>query len=199
MKVLFKELEEIKISTRDNTYNSSNTRTFLLSDEIDNESIGKILWGIIDLIREDDEKDEKEKGYERKPIKLYINSFGGSVYDMWGLIDVMLSSKTPIHTYCVGSAMSAALNIFLAGTKRFCYKHSTFMYHQMTSYRGWQKYQDIVEGKDELDALNRQLEEFVVERTNLTRAEIDEIREKKKDVYIHSNEAVKYGIVNEVL
>lgn len=191
--------EEIKISTRDNTYNNSNARTFLLSDEADNESIGKLLWGIIDLIREDDEKDEKEKGYERKPIKLYINSFGGSVYDMWGLIDVMLSSKTPIHTYCVGSAMSAAFIIFLAGQKRFCYKHSTFMYHQMTVYRGYQKYQDVVEGKDEMDALNRQLEEFVVHRTKLTRSEIDEIREKKKNVYIHSDEAVKYGIVDEVL
>lgn len=172
--------EEIKISAKDNTYNNSDARTFLLSDEVDNESIGKLLWGIIDLIREDDEKDKKEKGYERKPIKLYINSLGGSVYDMWGLIDVMLSSKTPIHTYCVGSAMSAAFKIFLAGQKRFCYKHSTFMYHQMTVYGGYQKYQDVVEGKDEMDALNRQLEEFVIERTKLTRRQINEAREKRK-------------------
>ena len=191
--------EEIKISAKDNTYNNFDARTFLLSDEVDNESIGKLLWGIIDLIREDDEKDKKEKGYERKPIKLYINSLGSSVCDMWGLIDVMLSSKTPIHTYCVGSAMSAAFIIFLAGQKRFCYKHSTFMYHQMTVYGGYQKYQDVVEGKDEMDALNKQIEEFVIERTKLTRRQINEAREKKKDIYIHSDEAVKYGIVDEVL
>lgn len=191
--------EGIKISAKDNTYSNSGARTFLLSDVVDNESIGKLLWGIIDLIREDDEKDEKEKGYERKPIKLYINSFGGSAYDMWGLIDIMLSSKTPIYTYCVGSAMSAAFKIFLAGQKRFCYKHSTFMYHQMTVYGGDQKYQDVVEGKDELDTLNRQIEEFVIERTRFTREQVNEVREKKKDIYIHSDEAVKYGIVDEVL
>ncbi len=171
----------------------------MLSDEIDNESIGKLLWCIIDLIREDDERDKKEKEYKREPIKLYINSYGGSVYDMWGLIDVMLSSKTPIYTYCTGSAMSAAFNIFLAGEKRFCYKHSTFMYHQMSAYGGYSKYQDIIEGKNELDIINNQLEDFVIERTKLTRAEIDEIREKKKDFYIHADEAVKYGIVNEIL
>lgn len=116
-------------STRDNTYTNTNKKTFYLSDNVDNESIGKLIWDILYQIREDDEKDEKEKDYKREPIKLYINSYGGSVYDMWGLIDIILNSKTPIYTYCTGYAMSAAFKIFLAGHKRYCYKHSTFMYH----------------------------------------------------------------------
>lgn len=89
-------------STRDNTYTNTNKKTFYLSDDVDNESIGKLMWNILYQIREDDEKDEKEKDYKREPIKLYINSYGGSVYDMWGLIDVILNSKTPIYTYCTG-------------------------------------------------------------------------------------------------
>lgn len=32
-----------------------------------------------------------------------------------------------------------------------------------------------------------------------TKDDIKEIREKKKDFYIHSDKAVKYGIVDEVL
>ena len=97
-------------STRDNTYTNTDNRTFYLSDDVDNESIGKLMWYLLYQIREDDEKDEKGE-----PIKLYINSYGGSVYDMWGLIDVILNSKTPIYTYCTGYAMSAAFKIFLAG------------------------------------------------------------------------------------
>lgn len=94
--------------------------------------------------------------------------------------------------------MSAAFKIFLAGHKRFCYKHSTFMYHQISFWRSG-KYQDLVEDREEMDWLNKKIEEYVIDRTNLTKDDIKEIREKKKDFYIHSDKAVKYGIVDEVL
>lgn len=35
--------------------------------------------------------------------------------------------------------------------------------------------------------------------SDLTKDDIKEIREKKKNFYIHSDKAVKYGIVDEVL
>ena len=52
-------------STRDNTYTNTNNRTFYLSDDVDNESIGKLMWYILYQIREDDKTDEKEKDYKR--------------------------------------------------------------------------------------------------------------------------------------
>lgn len=186
------------MSSKDNSYANTDKKTLFLSDDVDNESIGKLTWSILQQIQEDDEKDEKEKDYKREPIKLYINSHGGSAYDMWGLIDIILNSKTPIYTYCTGYAMSAAFKIFLAGHKRFCYKHSTFMYHQISFWTSG-KYQDLVEDREEMDWLNKKIEEYVIDRTNLTKDDINEIREKKKDFYIHSDEAVKYGIVDEVL
>ena len=185
-------------STRDNTYTDANTRIFYLSDNVDNESLGKLIWSILLIIKIDDEKEEKEKNYKREPIKLYINSYGGEVYDMWGLINVILNSKTPIYTYCTGYAMSAAFEIFLAGHKRYCYEYSTFMYHQMNCSRQG-KYQDIVEDRDEMDWLNKMNEEYVINRTKFDDTIIKEIREKKRDFYIHSNKAVEYGIVDEIL
>lgn len=186
------------MSSRDNSYENTDKKTLFLSDDVDNESIGKLTWSILQQIQEDDEKDEKEKGYKREPIKLYINSYGGSVYDMWGLIDIILNSKTPIYTYCTGYAMSAAFKIFLAGHKRYCYKHSTFMYHQMSCWLSG-KLQNIEEDRKEMGNQNTKIEEYVIDRTNLTKDDIKEIREKKKNFYIHSDEAVKYGIVDEVL
>lgn len=185
-------------STKDNVYTNNEERIFFLSDDVDNESMGNLMWNILRLIKEDDEKDKKEKDYTRNPIKLYINSYGGSVYDMWGLIDIILQSKTPIYTYCTGYAMSAAFNIFLAGHKRYCYKHSTFMYHQMSCWRSG-KYQDLVEDREEIDLLNNQIEEYVLKRTTFTENNIKEIREKKKDFWIHSNKVLDYGIVDEIL
>ena len=94
--------------------------------------------------------------------------------------------------------MSAALNIFLAGHKRYCYRHSTFMYHQMYCYREG-TYQNLVEDRTEMDELNRMSEEYVLERTKFTRQDIDDIRNKKMDLYFHADEAIKYGVVNEVI
>jgi len=94
--------------------------------------------------------------------------------------------------------MSAAFKIFLAGHKRFCYKHSTFMYHQVSCTLSG-KLQDVEEDRKEMGDQNTKIEEYVIDRTNLTKNDIKEIREKRKDFYIHSDKAVKYGIVDEVL
>ena len=50
-----------------------------------------------------------------------------------------------------------------------------------------------------MDWLNKKIEEYVISRTNFTENDIKDIREKKKDFYVHSDEAIKYGIVDEVL
>ena len=94
--------------------------------------------------------------------------------------------------------MSAAFKIFLAGHKRFGTRHSTFMYHQMNCYRHG-KYQDLVEDRKEMDFLNAANEKYVIERTKITQKYIDEVREKKKDVYFHADEALKFGIIDEII
>lgn len=173
-------------------------RIFYISGDITNSSIGDAYFNLLMLLHKDDEEDKKQKDFTRNPIKIYINSFGGSVYDMWSLIDVIENSKTPIYTYCTGYAMSAAFNIFLSGHKRFATKHATFMYHQMSCFRA-EKYQDLVEDMVEFDFLNRKIEEYVMYRTNITKGRINEIREKKIDEYIHADEALNLGIVDEII
>lgn len=186
------------MGTKDNTYANTGKRLYFLSDDVDNESIGQLTWNILHQLAEDDEKDKKEKDYKREPIKIYINSYGGSIYDMWGLIDVIQNSKTPIYTYCTGYAMSAAFKIFLAGHKRYCYKHSTFLVHQLS---GWNcgKYLDLKNEISEYDRLNNDIEKYILSRTKFTEDKIEEIWNKKQDFYFNADDAVKYGVVNEVL
>lgn len=117
------------LQTQNNCHINTTTRTIFLGDDIDEKSMSYIQFYLLELIHADDAKDSKEKDFKREPIKMYINSHGGSVDNMWGLIDIMLHSKTPIHTYCTGYAYSAGFKIFLAGSKRYCYKHSMFCYH----------------------------------------------------------------------
>lgn len=173
-------------------------RVFYLSGDISNETVGKVSFNILCLIHEDDKKEASEVGFTRKPIYLYIQSFGGEVYDMWALIDIILNSKTPIYTYCAGYAMSAGFMIYLAGHKRFATSNSTFMCHQMSCYR-YGKYQDLVEDRVEMDYLQSSDERFIVERTRITQSQLDENKAKKQDWYIHLDEALALGVVTDVI
>ena len=57
----------------------------------------------------------------------------------------------------------------------------------------------MVETREEQDHLQKTIEEYVVERTKLSKEKIDEIRDKKVDMYIHCDKAVEYGIVDEII
>lgn len=184
--------------SKENVLCNTDERIFYLSDNIDNSSIGSICFNLLYLLQQDDKNEEEQKKFERKPIRIYINSGGGAVYDMWALIDIILNSKTPIYTYCTGYAMSAAFKIFLAGHKRFASKHATFLYHQMSCWRSG-KYQDLVEDREEMDLLQSELETYVSERTKINLKQLKDVRTKKKDWYIHSEEALSLGIINEIM
>jgi ATP-dependent Clp protease protease subunit len=172
-------------------------RSFYLFSEIDNTSISAIYAQMMKVIMEDDLMDEQIKGYERPPIKLFVNSHGGTLCDMWALIDIMLNSKTPIHTYCTGYAESAGLKIFLAGSKRYVTKHATLMYHQLSSWPQG-KYQDLHENQKELEWQQNAIEEYICSRTRIKHAKLKEVRERRQDWNIHAHEAIKLGIADAI-
>ena len=184
--------------TKRTIFSSRKDRLYYLFGEINARNCADIAYDISVINHEDDEKDEKEKDFKRKPINIYFNSFGGSVYDMWLLVDTILGSKTSVHTYCTGYAMSAAFIIFLAGHKRFMSPHATLMYHQIYCWRSG-KYQDLVDDREQTDHLNDMIESFVVERTGLTKENLLNIREKKRDTYFSAKEAEEMKIIDEIM
>ena len=177
---------------------NSSKRIFILSQRICGGSVGDLCGQILRLNAEDNDQESKLSNFTREPIHIYIDSFGGSAYDMWALIDVIESLNTPVYTYCVGSSMSAAFMIFLAGEKRFIGRHATLMYHQLST---WQtgKLQDILDNIDEAQRVQNSMEEYIKERTGLTDSELSEWRNSKIDVYFTPDDAVKRGIATDVL
>ena len=68
----------------------------------------------------------------KRTLTLYINSYGGDVYQMFALIDIMKNSYHHISTIGIGSIMSAALLILASGAKghRYLGKNTGIMNHQ---------------------------------------------------------------------
>lgn len=115
-------------------YPERHKRDLLLSDRISQGTVKDIIKDIFEINFDDDEKEEIYKDWERKPIQLFINSYGGSVYDGLALIDVIKRSKTPVHTVCIGSCMSMALWVWLSGAKRFVGESATLMFHDVSLF-----------------------------------------------------------------
>ena len=174
------------------------TKTIYLIGGVDANEIGYICFNLLHMIEEDDYNEANIKDYKREPIKIYISSYGGELSSAWGLIDIMLSSKTPIYTYCIGFAHSAALKIFLAGEKRYVYEHSCFLYHQLSGGSAG-KFSDMKEYVEVCNTEQEIIEDFVVDRTNITREMLGKIKKEKKDWYIYSAEALELNIANDYI
>lgn len=185
-------------NNRDNVYGNTNNRLIYLTGDIDEENIGKLNFILLDILRQDNEEDEKQKKYVRNPIHFHINSHGGYVDDMWSLIDIILSSKTPIYTYCTGYAMSAGFQIFLAGHKRFISKHVKLLYHQVSGCN-WGKYMDMKQDIINIERDQKEIVKYILSRTKITKERIDEVVEKKINWYIYAEEAIKLGVADEII
>ena len=174
-------------------------RSIILSNDIDNESVEEIIQFILDVNEYDDEQDSVSKDFERKPIKLIINSFGGVIYDGFALIGVIKTSKTPIHTYCYGYAMSMGLPIFASGHRRFASKYATFMYHEALDSHPFEKISILKDNLDESNRLMKQYDEVLLLKSTVSQKQLDEVKKSRRDWYFTANEALTYGITDEII
>lgn len=174
------------------------TRLIVLSSTINKDSSKTIIEEILRINKEDDEKDKKQKDYKRDPIELVVNSFGGSVYDGFGIVSVIENSKTPVHTYVYGYAMSMGLLIAAAGHKRFGSKMATHMYHQIST-GVWDKLEGIQQELEEALRLEAIYDGSLLSKTAIRKSELDEIKKLKKEWYISADEALKLKLIDEII
>lgn len=186
-------MEENKTSNTNNQNNNDRKkRTHIIDGTVGEDNMRKAVEFIIDINSYDDSKETRE------PIKLIINTYGGSLYDANMLIGIIETSETPIYTYCHGKAMSAGFYIFVAGHKRFSTPLATFMYHD-----GSVGLHNSIEGlQASLNwqvALRDRYDEYILSKTKLPRKIMDESKRIKEDLYMPADEALEYGIVDEIL
>ena len=136
--------------------------------------------------------------YIPRPIRLYIDSYGGSVYQCFGLLGIMENSKTPIDTIVIGVAMSAGFMIAIHGHKRFAYKHATLMYHQLSSM-SWGKMADLEQDLEESKRLHKKMLEQTIKHTHITLRTLEDNYERKVDWYMPAEEALANGCIDEII
>lgn len=182
------------MSNQSNKQHDLLNRVFALG-EIKNETICELIEFIYVINNED----IKKPYGKRTPIKLILNSSGGSVYDGFALIDVIELSKTPIHIYIHGQAQSMGFAISICGHKRYASKRTTFMYHECSWEMGNEKLQsheqEVQEGKRLWDIYDN----IIISNTKIDRKVLLNVRKQRREWYITPQEALKLGIIDEIL
>ena len=163
--------------------------------------LGDITYGIgsaIDhIIRFWNQYDEMhEIPVERRlPIKIYIDSNGGSLTDALTIIDAIKLSKTPVWTIAIGCVYSGAFFSFICGDKRIAYPHASFLFHEgSTGSSGtaaqFRNYADFY------GIQLKQLKEIVLKHTDITEEEYNKV--KKDDVWYDVQSGIEKGFIDEV-
>jgi ATP-dependent Clp protease protease subunit len=181
----------------------SKSRTIYLYDVVDGISMKQVIQDIESINASDAEVEQQlvlKYGItpSRKPILLDINTYGGVVYDGLALIACIEQSKTPIITRVNGYAFSMGLTIFLAGHERHMSRHGNLMYHQISS-AVWGSLKEQEESLQISAGLQKQLEDYVIERTKWKRKDLKKIYNSKYDFYINAEQALADGFATKII
>jgi ATP-dependent Clp protease protease subunit len=95
-------------------------------------------------------------------------------------------------------AMSMGFMILLCGSERRGLKHSRIMCHQPSS-ASWGTLQDMEESVEETQALWDRMKELIIKYTNITNTQLEDIKSRKYDWFMWSEDALKLGVIDYII
>jgi|TARA_Y100001960_G_C14526529_1_gene753960 ATP-dependent Clp protease protease subunit len=155
-----------------------------IADPIANVIIAQLLY----LEREDPDKG----------ISIYINSPGGVISSGLAIYDTMQLVNCEVSTICLGMAASMATVLLSGGAKgkRYCLPNSTVHMHQALGGAQGQA-TDIEIAAREILRLQDKIRTLLAGNTGQEYEKI--ARDTDRDYYLTSEQAVEYGLVDEIL
>ena len=163
-------------------------RIVFLGTPVDDNVGNLIMAQLLHLESEEPDKD----------INLYINSPGGDITALFAIYDTMQYVKCDVSTTVMGQAASAAAVLLLAGArgKRFALPHSRVLLHQPHGQAGGQAVDIEIQAR-EIIRYRQLLDQLIAEHTGQPLEKVG--KDTDRDYILTAQEAVEYGIVDEVI
>lgn len=135
---------------------------------------------------------------QKKDIKLYLNTPGGSVTAGLAVYDAMQYVKAPVSTICVGMAASMGAVLLAAGQKgkRFSLPNSEILLHQVMGGVEGQAIEIEITARH-IIKIKDKLSQILVKHTGQKLEKIE--RDTDRDFYLTAQEAKEYGLIDEVI
>lgn len=134
----------------------------------------------------------------KKPIHLYINSYGGVVTSGLAMYDTMQFLKAPVHTLCMGTARSMGSFLLMAGEPghRAALPNASLHVHQpLGGFQG--QASDVFIHAEEMQKTKRRMIRLYAEHCGRTVEEVE--RTLDRDHFMTAEEGVQWGLVDHVM
>lgn len=164
-------------------------RIIFLGSPIDSETANVITAQLLLLDSQSSEQ----------PINLFINCPGGEVYAGLAIYDVMQFISAPVHTNCVGIAMSMGSVILMAGEAghRVALPHSRIMIHAGSAGFPRSSLPDLEVQAREFTDIRDMMEEVYQRHTGHPREKLRQ--DMERDRFMSPEQAVEYGLIDDVI
>ncbi len=163
-------------------------RIIFLGEEVNEHTANIVVAQLLHLAYDDPKKD----------IKLYINSPGGAVYDGMAIYDTIQFITPDVQT--IGIGLQASMGAFLLSSgakgKRFALPNSRIMIHQPSSGTSGKVTDQEITLRESM-YLKQRLNEILAKNTGQKLSKIE--KDMDRDFWMSSEEAVKYGIIDQVI
>lgn len=162
-------------------------RIIYMGEDFDNDSCNRIIAQLLYL-----------DSINHDPIRIYINSPGGSVIDGLAVIDTINFIESPVYTICIGLAASMGAVLLSCGEKghRTVLPHSRVMIHQVSGFTGG----PLADMKIDLEQTRKcEQDIYTILSKNLDKSyeEIEVLCDRNN--WFTGQEAVDLGIADKVL
>ena len=136
----------------------------------------------------------------RKPIVIYIDSYGGSADSLAKMIETIDEIPNTVVTVCMGKAMSSGAILLSHGDVRFCGKHSRVMVHETSSGTAGDVH-DMHADVQETKRLNNYFIGLLAKNCGFK--DYEELRgliknKDGRDLYMDAKAALDFGIVDAI-
>jgi len=135
-------------------------------------------------------------GGDETPIRIHINSYGGSVFAGLAAVDYILSSKAPVETIVEGCAASAATLMSVVGAHRSMHKNACMLIHQLSGHM-WGKFEEMKDDIKNSEMLMQKIKNIYKEYCNIPEDVLESIL--KRDIWWDAQTCLKYGLVDEII
>lgn len=175
------------------------SRTVFLCEQINEKSAKQLISDILAIDCEDNKN--RLKASERKPIRLLVNSVGGSIDHALAIISIIDSLETPIYAYNLRDCYSAAMFVFVSCAKRFGTKYSSFLLHESYISLGG-GYTPIKDATIKTSRANDDItiiDNIILSKTTINSDKLKEANSSLSGWRFDSIKAQSFGVIDEIL
>jgi ATP-dependent Clp protease protease subunit len=179
--------------------NEPDLRVIGLFADVIEEKVAEVILGLLYMNEQNKLLPEEE---QKRDIQFYLSTYGGNADDMFALYDMMkqIQQTTDISTIGVGKVMSAGVLLLAGGTpgKRKIGRNCRIMLHSVVAGNHGSLH-NLVNEMEAIQDLQQMYINRLVEETKMTKSQLKKMLERKVNIYLSPEQAVEYGIADEII